>query len=115
MKGDWLYLSNIVECIGQIEQYVAGGREVFFRDRMVQDAVIRNFEVMGEAVKRLSMELRQENDDVPWRQMAGFRDMLIHDYLRVDMTEVWAVVEYDLPELKPRLAELLEQIRGDAE
>lgn len=54
MKGDRLYLSNIVECIGQIEQYVAGGRKVFFRDRMVQDAVIRNFEVMGEAIKRLS-------------------------------------------------------------
>ncbi|QQE64306.1 DUF86 domain-containing protein [Leptolyngbya sp. BL0902] len=111
MSRDQLYLSNIVECIGQIEQYVAGGKEVFLRDRMVQDAVIRNFEVMGEAVKRLSMELRKVNDDVPWRQMAGFRDMLIHDYLRVDMTEVWAVVERDLPVLKPRLVELLEQVR----
>ena len=109
MSRDQLYLSNIVECIGQIEQYVVGGKEVFLRDRMVQDAVIRNFEVMGEAVKRLSMELRQANDDVPWRQMAGFRDMLIHDYLRVDMSEVWTVVERDLPMLKPRLVELLEQ------
>jgi len=109
MKGDLLYLSNIVECVGQIEQYVAGGREVFFRNRMVQDAVIRNFEVMGEAVKRLSMELRQENDDVPWRQIAGFRDMLIHDYLRVDLAEVWMVVEQGLPVLKPKLIELLEQ------
>ncbi|MBW4484509.1 MAG: DUF86 domain-containing protein [Tildeniella torsiva UHER 1998/13D] len=113
MKGDRLYLSNILECIGQIERYVEGGREVFFRDRMVQDAVVRNFEMMGEAVKRLSMKLRQENDDVPWRQMAGFRDMLIHDYLRVDVAEVWVVVEQDLPELKPKLAELLEQVSSN--
>lgn len=58
MTGDRLYLSNIVECIGQIEQYVAGGREVFFRDRMVRDAVIRNFKVMDEAVNRLLSRAR---------------------------------------------------------
>ena len=110
MNVDRLYLSNIVECISQIEQYVVDGREEFFRNRMVQDAVIRNFEVIGEAVKRLSMELRQENGDIPWRQMAGFRDVLIHDYLRVDVAEVWVVVEQDLPVLKPRLFELLEQV-----
>ncbi|MGF1571081.1 MAG: DUF86 domain-containing protein [Nodosilinea sp.] len=110
MRGDRLYLSNILECIGQIELYVTEGKDAFFQNRMSQDAVIRNFEVMGEAVKRLSEELRGENEDIPWRQIAGFRDILIHDYLRVDVGEIWAVIEQDLPVIKPRLLELLEQI-----
>jgi uncharacterized protein with HEPN domain len=79
---------------------------------MVQDAVIRNFEVMGEATKRLSQELRSENSDIPWRQMAGFRDMLIHDYSKIDVGEVWAVIDQDLPMIRPRLVELLEELNG---
>ena len=74
-------------------------------------AVIRNFEVMGEATKRLSQELRSDNSDIPWRQMAGFRDMLIHDYSKIDVGEVWAVIDQDLPMIKPRLVELLEHVK----
>lgn len=109
MKDDGFYLSNILECIRQIELYVAEGENAFMANRMIQDAVIRNLEVIGEAVKQLSMALRQQNFDIPWRQMAGLRDILIHDYLRVDMDEVWAVVERDLPAIKPRIIDLLEQ------
>ncbi|WP_072016098.1 HepT-like ribonuclease domain-containing protein [Leptolyngbya sp. KIOST-1] len=65
MRGDALYLSNILECINQIELYISDDREAFMRNRMIQDAVIRNFEVMGEAVKRLSEELRNSNPDIP--------------------------------------------------
>ena len=109
MKGDRLYLSNILECIEQIELYVAEGKNAFMANRMMQDAVIRNLEVIGEAVKQLSMALRQQNPEIPWRKMAGLRDVLIHDYLRVEMGEVWAVVERDLPAIKPRIVDLLEQ------
>lgn len=112
MKDDGLYLSNMLECIQRIERYVAAGQDAFMANSMMQDAVIRNFEVIGEATKRLSDRFKQENADIPWRQMAGFRDVLIHDYLRVELNEVWAVVERDLPIIKPRLRELLQQMEG---
>lgn len=67
MKDDRLYLSNILECIEWIESYVGEGKDTFLKSRMIQDAVIRNFEVMGEATKRLSQELRLNNSDIPWR------------------------------------------------
>jgi len=111
MKEDRLYITNTLECIERIESYIAEGRDSFLQSRMVQDAVIRNFEVMGEATKRLSQELRSDNSDIPWRQMAGFRDMLIHDYSKIDVGEVWAVIDQDLPMIKPRLVELLEHVK----
>jgi uncharacterized protein with HEPN domain len=91
MKEDRLYITNILECIERIKSYIAEGRDSFLKSRMIQDAVIRNFEVMGEATKRLSQELRSNNSDIPWRQMAGFRDMLIHDYSKIDVGEVWGL------------------------
>ena len=111
MKEDRLYITNILECIERIKSYIAEGRDSFLQSRMIQDAVIRNFEVMGEATKRLSQELRSNNSDIPWRQMAGFRDMLIHDYSKIDVGEVWAVIDQDLPMIKPRLVELLEHVK----
>ena len=110
MRDDGLYLSNMLECIQRIEGYVAEGRDAFMSSSMMQDAVIRNFEMMGEATKRLSDGFKQKNADIPWRQMAGFRDVLIHDYLMVELDEVWAVVVCDLPTIKPRLREFLQQI-----
>ena len=80
MRDEALYLSNILECIQRIELYVSDGKDSFMSNPMIQDAVIRNFEVMGEATKQLSNELREAHQAIPWRQMAGFRDVLIHDF-----------------------------------
>lgn len=88
MKDERLYLSNIQECIERIEEYTKGGKEEFIQTQMIQDAVIRNFEIIGEATKRLSPELRSDYSDVPWQQMAGLRDVLIHDYLKVNINLV---------------------------
>ena len=74
---------------------------------MAQDAVIRNFEVVGEAVKRISDGLRAAYPDVLWREMAGLRDVLIHDYAGVDVDEVWNIVANDLPTLKRQIGEIL--------
>lgn len=74
---------------------------------MIQDAVIRNLEVIGEAVKGLSESLRQANPDVPWKQVAGMRDVLIHHYFGVKLDTVWMVVIDHLPKLKQRVEELL--------
>lgn len=77
---------------------------------MIQDAVVRNFEIIGEATKRLSQDLRQAYPDIQWQQIAGLRDVLIHDYLRVDLDEVWGIIERDLPELKGKIEEILQEL-----
>lgn len=100
MKDERVYLSNIRECITRIEEYTRGGKDEFMKTFMIQDGVIRNFEIIGEATKRLSPELRNTYSDVPWQQMAGLRDVLIHDYLKVNLNLVWQIIEQDLAKLK---------------
>ncbi|WP_069790627.1 DUF86 domain-containing protein [Cyanobacterium sp. IPPAS B-1200] len=107
MNKDLLYLNNIKECIENIEQYTSQGKQDFYDNKMMQDAVIRNLEIIGEATKRLSSELRIKYNQVPGKQIAGLRDILIHDYLRVDLEEVWIVVEENLPELKREINHIL--------
>jgi uncharacterized protein with HEPN domain len=84
---------------------------VFIGSPMAQDAVIRNFEVIGEAVKRIPESLKEERPDIPWRRIAGLRDVLIHQYLRVDLEAVWAIVRDDLPEFKQAVAEILAEMQ----
>jgi len=107
MKNELLYLSNIKECIENIETYTVEGKEAFQQNRMMQDAVIRNLEVIGEATKLLSSEMRDQYPDIPWRKMAGLRDVLIHDYLRVDLEEIWMIVERNLPDLKRKINQII--------
>lgn len=109
MKDNRLYLINIKECIEQIEFYTIEGKDAFLQNRMIQDAVIRNFEVIGEATKRLSLDFRAKYPNIPWQQMAGFRDILIHDYLKVNVNRVWGVVEQNLPELKAAIEIILQE------
>ncbi len=110
MNRDRRYLSDIRECILQIEEYTSGGKELFMKSRLIQDATIRNFEIVGEATKRLSDDLRTKYSNIPWKQMAGFRDVLIHDYLRIDPAEVWDVVADNLPDLKVQIEQILKDI-----
>lgn len=107
MKDDRLYLSNIWECIERIETYTQDGKEAFLQTTLIQDAVIRNFEIIGEATKRLSPEIKAAYPDLPWQQVAGFRDVLIHDYLKINLNRVWGVIEQNLPQLKATVEEIL--------
>jgi uncharacterized protein with HEPN domain len=110
MRDDRLYLNNIKECIERIESYTRDGREAFFQTTIIQDTVMRNFEIIGEATKRLSPEIRAAYPDVLWQQIAGFRDVLIHDYLKVNLNRIWGVIEQNLPQLKATVETILQKL-----
>ncbi len=99
MKDPLLYIIHIHESLKKILDYTRDGREAFMADPKTQDAVVRNFEVVGEATKRLPSELTALHPNIPWRRMAGFRDILIHAYDRVDMSEIWNIIEQHVPQL----------------
>jgi uncharacterized protein with HEPN domain len=104
-----LFLKDILEGISRIEEYKAGKTQrEFLQDHLVQDAVMRRLEVIGEATKNIPEDMRANYPDVPWRQIAGLRDVLIHGYFGVNLGRVWLVVENDLPRLKSKVTEILE-------
>lgn len=122
MKDPRVYLAHILECIERIESYVAKGKDSFFAEPLIQDAVIRNFEVIGEAAKRIPDTYRLANPGIPWRSLSALRDVLIRQYEGVSLPEVWQVIEQDLQPLKasvfsllPRPHQLEEEIGGGHE
>ncbi len=98
-QADHLLLEHIGECIERILDYTGGERDTFFASRMVQDAVIRNLQTLAESTQRLSTSFKDTEKGVPWRAIAGFRNVLAHDYLHIDLDVVWSVVDLDLPAL----------------
>ena len=99
-ERDNLFLDHILEAIVLIEHYTSSGRDAFFNDDMIQSAVIRQLEIVGEAVRNLSDELKLRETAVQWRDIAGTRDKLIHGYFSVKLDIVWNVVVQELPSLK---------------
>ncbi|MBP9151170.1 MAG: DUF86 domain-containing protein [Flavobacteriales bacterium] len=107
-KNPLVYIRHIQDCIVQIMEYTSGmTQEEFLKNRLVQDAVIRNFEVIGEATKNLDEDFRKKYPHVEWKKMAGMRDKLIHDYIGVDVWAVWRVVENVIPDLQVQILKIL--------
>lgn len=109
MKDERLYLLDILERVERIEAYTQTGETSFLANLLTQDAVIRNFEVVGEAVKRLSEVTKNRQPQVAWKEFAGFRDVLIHQYDHLNMKRVWVAIQDDLPGLKQAIRILLEE------
>ncbi|MBI1285837.1 MAG: DUF86 domain-containing protein [Thiobacillus sp.] len=113
-KDPAVYIRHINDCTLRIETYVAEGRTAFFNDPKTQDAVIRNLEVIGQAVKDLGTErLNAEQPAIPWTQIAGARNVLAHQYLGVDLNLVWNIVEKNLPSLKAAIHETADRLAID--
>ncbi|MBI3695369.1 MAG: DUF86 domain-containing protein [Acidobacteria bacterium] len=109
MKDDSVYLRHIQECIRRIQEDVAGGREEFFSSHTVQDAVLRNLHTMSESTQRLSDSLKAKHPEVEWRRIAAFRNVLVHDYLGIDLERVWDIVQQDAPALGRTVAAMLQE------
>lgn len=103
MKDDRLYLQHMRERCHRIARFIAPGKAAFFQSEEIQDAVIRNIEVIGEAAKRVSPESRGRLAQLDWRRICGMRDVLIHDYIGVDLEGVWNVAASRIPELQDAL------------
>lgn len=112
MKDDNIFLLQTFEFIDKIESYTEGGYEEFINSPMIQDAVIRNFEIIGEAAKQIPNTMKAKYPAISWREIAGFRDILIHRYMGIDVDEVWNVVRSDLPILKTEILEILSSFKG---
>lgn len=107
MKDDRVYLQHIRDAIEDIVAYTRSGSDAFLADRMRQDATLRKLEVIGQAVKNLSDECKSREPAIPWKQIAGLRDKVIHDYFGVNLEIVWGVVEKELPKLGDAVGRLL--------
>ena len=109
-----LYLQDIWESILAIEEYTQTlSEEEFYKTRQVQDAVIRRLEIIGEAVKNIDKDFRNKYPDIPWKKIAGLRDVVIHEYFGVKLERVWSVIKRDLPDLKQRILLIMERENGE--
>jgi uncharacterized protein with HEPN domain len=108
VKDPRLFLEHIAESIDLIRDYIEGmSRAEFIAARQVQDAVLRRLEIIGEAVKNMPQNLREEYPAVPWRTMSGLRDVLIHAYFRVDLELVWKTIKVELPKFRNSISKIL--------
>jgi len=103
MKDDRIYVDHILECINWIASFTAEGSDLFFKDRKTQSAVLRELQTLAESTQKLSEGFKMNHPEVPWQNIAGFRNILVHDYLGIKMERVWQIIQRDLPLLQSAL------------
>jgi len=104
-KDNAVYIEHMLECIQRIDEYVIS-KEHFYNTHIVQDAVVRNLQVMAESSQRLAEDIKLKYPEVPWKQIAGFRNILVHDYLGIDLDMIWSVIEQELSSLEKVLTRI---------
>jgi len=109
-----IYLKDIIDAMIKIEDFIKNmSFEEFQNDDKTSSAVIRKFEIIGEATKNVPEEIRQEFSDIPWKEMAGMRDRLIHSYFGVDYKLVWTTIKKRIPEVKPLIEKIFKNLNQD--
>ena len=110
-RGAKLYLADIENALAKIEQYTSGlSFEQFAANQLVIDAVVRNFEIVGEAVRNIPSEVTATHPDIPWEKMIGMRNKVIHEYFGVDEEILWKTIQEDLPVFREQIAKILKKI-----
>jgi len=111
MKDELVYLAHIQDCLDRIGKYTMRGRNQFFEDTMAQDAVIRNLQTLAEACQKISEALKSNHQEVDWKGIYGLRNVLVHDYLGIDLEQIWDIIEKDLPQLKKAISKMANEIK----
>ena len=109
-----MLLAHMRDCLARILEYTDGERSRFIDSRLVQDATIRNLQTLAESSQRLSSEIKGTEPQIPWRELAGFRNVIVHGYLGVDLGAVWLVIEQDLPALTEAVNRMTRYLEPDA-
>jgi uncharacterized protein with HEPN domain len=109
MNRDYQRLLDIQEAIERIEKYAAQGRDAFNDEELIQTWVVYHLQIIGEAIGKLSDELKILYPEVPWKKIRGMRNILVHDYFGIDLDIVWRVIEVELPDLKDHICSMLEK------
>ena len=112
MKDDAVYLQHILECIDRIEAYTKDGRAAFLASTLIQDGVIRNLQTLGQSALQLSEALKSAHPGIDWKGIVGLRNVLVHDYLGVNVTRIWEIVERDAPDLKAKVTTIHDSLEA---
>jgi uncharacterized protein with HEPN domain len=110
LEADRVLLAHMRDCLDRILEYTNAERARFDASRLVQDAVIRNLQTLAESSQRLSTEIKGTEPQIPWRELSGFRNVIVHGYLGVDLGAVWLVVEQDLPALSKAVKRMVKRL-----
>ena len=111
MKDDRLYIHHVLDCVRRIDRYCQNGEDAFRASELIQDAVLRNLQTLAESTQRIGDRLKALHPEVDWRAIAGFRNVLVHDYLGINLDRIWEIVSVHLPVLGSQM----ETIRHEAD
>ena len=109
MKDDLVYLRHILDCLNAIQEYLRSDKEAFFHDRKTQKATLRELQELAESSQHLSSVFTDRYSQIPWRDIAGFRNVLVHDYLGLNLSRIWQIIEHELPTLRKVVEGVLEK------
>jgi uncharacterized protein with HEPN domain len=108
MRNDIEWLLDILEAIERIEKYASRGKEAFEADELIQNWIVNHLQIIGEACRAISLDMKKRHQEISWSEMVGMRDILVHRYFGIDSEVVWHVVEFDLPEMKRKVEAILQ-------
>ena len=103
MKDDSAYLRHVLECAAAIQGYVTEGRESFDNDRRTQKAILRELQELSESLQHISPKTKEKHPEIPWRDISAFRNVLVHDYLGINLDRIWETIHEDLPPLVEKI------------